>query len=238
MSRCVSDSFVLGAIGLYLALCPYTKVEESFGMQAAHDLLTLGPHMHTEQALAAFDHLEFPGVVPRTFVGPIIISAMAWPLHALSEVARRASIHDATASQLFVRAALGLLFWLSYRAMRTAVAERFSKRVGSLFGWLTFAQFHLLFYCSRTLPNSFALAVTTLAFSLWLKVRTPHCHLYRHIAHNKCNLLFLLHVCRGAPLLPCAGWPSLWCCFAATWSCCLPRWSSPPSCPERLSSCP
>jgi alpha-1,6-mannosyltransferase len=167
MSRCVSDRFVLAAIGLYAALCPYSKVEESFGLQATHDLLFLGPR---PEALQSFDHLEFPGVVPRTFVGPAITSAIVWPLHVLSEFSRRASVHDAVASQLLVRSALGLLFWFAYRSLREATAKRFSKRAGSMFGWLTFAQFHILYYCTRTLPNSFALVVTSVGFSLWLKV--------------------------------------------------------------------
>ena len=37
-------------------------------MQASHDILYLG----TE--IAKYDHLEFPGVVPRTFIGSLITS--------------------------------------------------------------------------------------------------------------------------------------------------------------------
>lgn len=49
------------------------QVEESFNTQATHDLLFLSPT--TE--LGEFDHLAFPGVVPRTFWGPLLLAAPA-----------------------------------------------------------------------------------------------------------------------------------------------------------------
>lgn len=54
-------------------VCPFTKVEESFYIQAAHDFL------YTKN-ISQFDHQHFPGVVPRTAVPIYVLSSFLKPV--------------------------------------------------------------------------------------------------------------------------------------------------------------
>lgn len=74
-------------VGLHLYVAPYTKVEESFHIQAIHDLLAFQlPTRNVSETLRAeYDHFTFPGAVPRTFVGAVMLAGLSRPfiwLHA------------------------------------------------------------------------------------------------------------------------------------------------------------
>jgi alpha-1,6-mannosyltransferase len=66
---------------VHLFVSPYTKVEESFNIQAIHDILVHGiPTKNVDQFLTAnFDHVSFPGSVPRTFAGALMLSGLSRP---------------------------------------------------------------------------------------------------------------------------------------------------------------
>jgi alpha-1,6-mannosyltransferase len=51
---------------------------------------------------------------------------------------------------------------------------KFGRPVGIAFTLITALQFHVPFYASRTLPNTFALASASLAHAEWLAGRRPH----------------------------------------------------------------
>jgi alpha-1,6-mannosyltransferase len=66
---------------LHLNLSRYTKVEESFNIQATHDILKYGVPTHNVylKLKAQYDHMTFAGAVPRTFIGSLVLAAFAKP---------------------------------------------------------------------------------------------------------------------------------------------------------------
>lgn len=71
----------ISLIGLHLVAAPYTKVEESFSIQATHDIITYGIPWHNSSHVLSsrYDHVEFPGSVPRTFVGALVLAGFSSP---------------------------------------------------------------------------------------------------------------------------------------------------------------
>jgi alpha-1,6-mannosyltransferase len=111
---------------LYVVLCPYTKVEESFNLQAVHDILYHGTN------LSEYDHHEFPGVVPRSFIGPLVVAGLSYPLVNVAGLCG-ASKHI---SQYIVRSVLGVCVCLAMIAFSRAV----KKWLGPLVATLTLLQ--------------------------------------------------------------------------------------------------
>lgn len=102
--------------------------------------------------------MDFPGVVPRTFVGPIIISLISAIPKLFIPLSPFVMLH-------IVRAVLGSMVVLSLVHVRTALSKRFSRLTGTIFTALVVSQFHIMFYASRTLPNVFALIFTNIALA-------------------------------------------------------------------------
>ena len=78
-------ALIPSTILFHLFASPYTKVEESFNIQAIHDILVHGiPSKNYDQFLTAnYDHISFPGSVPRTFAGALALSGLSRPFVGL-----------------------------------------------------------------------------------------------------------------------------------------------------------
>lgn len=138
-----------------------------------------------------FDHDEFPGVVPRTFVPSIllalIVRPVVWALNlaqavvafvsgggrgggAAPDLARLMASH--ARSGLYVQTTVRIILGLANIGALILFARSFARRLGSaaatIFLLLLSLQFHLPFYLSRTLPNTFASGVIWTALSLWM----------------------------------------------------------------------
>lgn len=142
---------------------PYTKVEESFNIQATHDLLTHGVPYPWDKTAALelrehYDHLTFTGPIPRTFVGPLALAGASWPFLSIFNVSE-----GRMERQLIVRAVLGLFNAFCLLSFRSSVARSFGRTAANWYAVFQASQFHMMFYASRTLPNFFAFGITTLA---------------------------------------------------------------------------
>lgn len=139
---------------LHLNISPFTKVEESFNIQAAHDILTYGvPTQNVALRLKAqYDHMEFPGAVPRTFIGALMLAGIARPVLWL---------RDGLDRQTLVRSIIGIFNAWSLVVYAVGVRKAFGKCVAAWFVLFQASQFHVFYYASRTLPNMFAFGTSS-----------------------------------------------------------------------------
>jgi alpha-1,6-mannosyltransferase len=173
---------------VHVVLCPFTKVEESFNAQAWHDVRFL--LLDGGGSLDAFDHHEFPGVVPRSFLGAWAVALCARPvgwaldraLPGLSAAlgaalpgsraaawAEEVCAHAGLRALLAARLTLAVLTWWSLRRLGRAVGLRLGRDAERWLAVVCACQFHLVFYLGRPLPNTYALGLCALALARWLE---------------------------------------------------------------------
>jgi alpha-1,6-mannosyltransferase len=184
-----------------LVLCPYSKVEESFPLQATHDLYyhgitpalykTLGMGSSLSESLP-YDHLEYPGVVPRSFVAPLVLATLCRLTRTLFYPLVDLDQHPLMVQFLarFYVVLLSLHGWY-----RLAVAlNRRQARVGTYLLWVTASQFHLTFYASRLLPNVLATIVCLHAWAFWVdrRIAAAAVALVATTALLRCDVVLLL----------------------------------------------
>uniref|UniRef100_A0A672YKU0 Mannosyltransferase n=1 Tax=Sphaeramia orbicularis TaxID=375764 RepID=A0A672YKU0_9TELE len=146
--------FLLIAVSLlHLFICPFTKVEESFNLQATHDILYHRLDFDKVRTFVLLFSMTImtPCVVPRTFLGPLFLSALCSPVVSLFNLLDASKFY----TQLIV-CVIGSLWH-----MQREVRRQFGSTVAVLFCLICASQFHLMFYSTRTLPNVFALPIET-----------------------------------------------------------------------------
>jgi len=99
--------------------------------------------------MAYFDHMTFPGAVPRTFIGSLVVSGLAKPEIWFGSLAGKAA-------QTHVRAVLGGMNATAMAIFARAVERAYGPIAATWYVVLQASQFHLWYYASRTLPNMFA----------------------------------------------------------------------------------
>lgn len=183
---------LLSTAGLYIVHCPFNKVEESFNTQALHDIINIFPNNlpnlaklngnQTYQEIALrpnlpWDHLQFPGVVPRTSIGAFIV---ALPLKLASYLMSKDYLDwdikdedepDLTsqfALQIGSRFALAGFVVYSLTEITRAIHRKYGLIFRVCFSIITVSQFHYMFYASRFLPNTFAAILANLVFASWI----------------------------------------------------------------------
>jgi alpha-1,6-mannosyltransferase len=105
-------------------------------------------------------------VVPRTFLGPLALSALAFP----AAVGADALGAPKTLALVASRVALAAVLWSGFARLVAQVANRFGTRTAGCLVAVTAVQFHYVFYSSRMLPNTFASAVSTSWCLVWCGV--------------------------------------------------------------------
>lgn len=173
------EALLLALALMYMCIAPYSKVEESFNVQASHDItfhmLLAKNSSDNLQGLAAFDHFQFPGVVPRTFTGSFLIALALYPvsywLNILSGLGIVSGLGVKIISYLLVRFTLAVLNWRGIVSIGNAIRRVYGITEQKWFLLLCCCQFHLLFYLSRLLPNSLAFVCCSFALKHWIEGR-------------------------------------------------------------------
>ncbi|GAA5842785.1 hypothetical protein JCM9279_003985 [Rhodotorula babjevae] len=153
---CVVLSFLA-----HVVVVPGVKVEESFSLTAVRDVVVHG----LDQPLR-YDHVEFKGAVPRSFIAPIALAAAAsLPLKALSALEL---VRTGLEAQLIVRLTLALASALSVVFLSRSVRAAYGTKVAKYFLVLAATQFHVPYWAGRTLPNMLAFPLVQIALALFV----------------------------------------------------------------------
>ena len=200
IARRFAHRFLIATSVSALILCPHSKVEESFPLQATFDLYYRTadnwiPWL-SHWSVHEFDHLQFPGVVPRSFVGPLLLASLCRivtmvlrPFYDLPE-------HPLLVQLLARGLLLGLVMhgWFRFANALDKNDKADPSWKGTYLLIVTAVQFHMPFYASRMLPNTFALWLILHAYADWAQGRIKRAAMCLVVttAVFRCDVLLLL----------------------------------------------
>jgi len=148
-------------------------------MQAIHDILE-----HRDD-LRSYDHIQFQGVVPRTFLCAFVTAAFALPLRVVASYCGLSNFAGLYITRLTL---MGMSF-MCLRRLCGAIHARAGLGGAWAFALVFVVQFHLPFYASRALPNTFALQLSSLALAAYIEGQRGAQHRWA------CGAVQLLSVC-------------------------------------------
>ena len=152
-----------------------------------------GTNLTDSNATSPYDHLHYSGVVPRTFTGPFLLATtfrlVSWIVSPIFALAERPLV-----VQFLARFRLLVASWQAWFRFARALDQRYDPRIGSYLLLITACQFHLPFYSSRMLPNTFALVVVLRAYAEWILQHYARAAAYLVVATAvfRCDVLLLL----------------------------------------------
>ncbi|KAF4672959.1 dolichyl-P-Man:Man(7)GlcNAc(2)-PP-dolichol alpha-1,6-mannosyltransferase, partial [Perkinsus olseni] len=133
---------------------------------AVHDFLYHGTD------LQAYDHVEFPGVVPRTFLGSLVLAVSSWPTVRLIDLTMGHSQDNRILSLFVVRGTMAVIAAAALRRLRNACPASSKPALPVIITLCVTGCFHLSFYYTRLLPNSFGLILSTHSLALYIERKT------------------------------------------------------------------
>ncbi|KPV73163.1 glycosyltransferase family 22 protein [Rhodotorula graminis WP1] len=156
-----AEACVVLSLVAHVVVVPGVKVEESFSLTAVRDVV-----VHGLDQPQRFDHVEFEGAVPRSFIAPIALAAVALlPFKALSALEL---VRTGLEAQLIVRLTLALASALSVVFLSRSVRAAYGAKVAKYFLVLAATQFHVPYWAGRTLPNVLAFPLVQIALALFV----------------------------------------------------------------------
>lgn len=117
LQEALTDPLYLFLLAFHGLVVPFTKVEESFNLHAIHDFIYYSPL----KDLAKFDHMTFPGAVPRSFIPGFIIGMIVKMIQKFAHFTTKVE------SLFVIRATIGLMNWLGWVYLRESLKKELKR---------------------------------------------------------------------------------------------------------------